>query len=1213
MNPGAVTSMETLGAVLLNRWTASFAGMAIACTIGWYLGPLIPGLQSELARALAILVLVLLWAGINGVISLRRRRRDRRLAEQVGDAGPADAVDRQGRTAEEVEQLRAQLARALNRLRRSRRGRGYLYEQPWFVLIGPPGSGKTTALLNSGLAFPLADEGEGAALRGVGGTRLCDWWFSDEAVLIDTAGRYTTQDSDEAVDRAGWLGFLDMLRRTRTRQPLNGIVVVVALTDIALAPPEEREAHARAIRRRIKEVTDRLGLRLPVYCVFSKADRLAGFTEFFDDLSAEERTQVWGTTFPLSKGVELFAAEFRALVARISERLLERMQAERSPDRRAAIVGFPMQLASLEEALSGFLGTVFGPSRLDPAPLMRGAYFTSATQEGTPVDRITAMLSRSFGIDQKRAPSLRPVRGRSYFLGQLVEKVILGEALLVSDDPARRRRRRLRRGVAFAAIAIVSLGLSAAILLTMQRQRVAMDRVAAAMDRYRDSTGGLDLDPVRSDELPPVLPALDAARALSNTEPPAGGGFLGLSQAPKLSEGNRLAYRDALDRIMLPRLLMRLEAQMRAGFDRPDFLYQATRVYLMLGGAGPLDPDLVRGWMRLDWAARYPGPLNQPLRDALGRHLDALLAVPLPAVPLDGGLVGGARATFSRTTLAQRVYSRLRPADTANASAADPAAAVPPWTPAGALGADAARFFRRPSGRGLDTGVDGFFTVRGFREQLLARLPAASRAAADESWVLGRDERIDPSGPAMQHLQDDVVALYAADYERAWDATLDDLVLAPLPPGQTTTQALYVLASPQSPIRDMLVSITAELAPTPAPSPTPGAPAGAAGPHSPPPAPGDTAASLAQAFGPTSGGIPAVPPPGAAIAQHFAALRAFTGDRGAGAPLSGVLRLISELQNELTRLAPDGGGTQAAIAANGDPAHLLAAEADRQPIPVSRWLKQIAAAGGAAVNGGAKGAASAAFNGADGAGDLCRQVVSNHFPFDPDAGTDAPLDDFVHLMAPGGALAGFYDAQVKPFVSEGQTWKASPVAGIAPPVTPASLASFQKAAVIRQNFFPTGTATLAVRFDVSFLSATPNTRPTLALGRTAIVAPAPPAAPQPAKRGAPPPPPPSPTLAAVPASVTWPGDDGMQLVRVSFDAAPAARAFPIEQRGPWALFRLLDLATVTSQGDGGDGGGGNYDVVFRSGTAEARYRFHAQSAHDPFGGPRLSDFRCPTV
>ena len=57
------------------------------------------------------------------------------------------------------------------------------------VLVAPPGAGKTTALVNSGLKFPLSRGATPAAVAGVGGTRYCDWWFTEDAVLIDTAGR----------------------------------------------------------------------------------------------------------------------------------------------------------------------------------------------------------------------------------------------------------------------------------------------------------------------------------------------------------------------------------------------------------------------------------------------------------------------------------------------------------------------------------------------------------------------------------------------------------------------------------------------------------------------------------------------------------------------------------------------------------------------------------------------------------------------------------------------------------------------------------------------------------------------------------------------------------------------------------------------------------------------------------------------------------------
>ena len=111
-----------------------------------------------------------------------------------------DAARELSATGEEAAAVGATLTRALALLKQGSR-RGTLAELPWYAIIGPPGAGKTTALLNAGLTFTLAEQMGQAAIAGVGGTRLCEWWFTDRAVLIDTAGRYTTQDSDAAVDK----------------------------------------------------------------------------------------------------------------------------------------------------------------------------------------------------------------------------------------------------------------------------------------------------------------------------------------------------------------------------------------------------------------------------------------------------------------------------------------------------------------------------------------------------------------------------------------------------------------------------------------------------------------------------------------------------------------------------------------------------------------------------------------------------------------------------------------------------------------------------------------------------------------------------------------------------------------------------------------------------------------------------------------------------
>ena len=189
-------------------------------------------------------------------------------------------------TAEAV-QLRERFEEAVATLKQKRRSGHSLYDLPWYVIIGAPGSGKTTALVNSGLKFPLEQRCGKGALRGVGGTRNCDWWFTDEAVFLDTAGRYTTQDSDAASDSAGWAEFLALLRKYRKRRPVNGVILTISAQDLMTqgrTRPRRRTSRRRAAGW--SELNRELHIQLPVYVMVTKCDLVAGFTEYFDDLAA---------------------------------------------------------------------------------------------------------------------------------------------------------------------------------------------------------------------------------------------------------------------------------------------------------------------------------------------------------------------------------------------------------------------------------------------------------------------------------------------------------------------------------------------------------------------------------------------------------------------------------------------------------------------------------------------------------------------------------------------------------------------------------------------------------------------------------------------------------------------------------------------------------------------------------------------------------------
>ena len=172
----------------------------ILSVAAWYFAPYIGTddwhpFASLTARIVTIACIWVFFMAIMLTVFLVRRHRAKKMTEEMAEA--ADPVE-DDVVGEEIGELRGKFKAAMAELRKSKNGKKHLNELPWYVMIGPPGAGKTTAIVNSGLQFPLADKMGKAAVGGVGGTRNCDWWFTNEAVLIDTAGRYTTQEMEDA-------------------------------------------------------------------------------------------------------------------------------------------------------------------------------------------------------------------------------------------------------------------------------------------------------------------------------------------------------------------------------------------------------------------------------------------------------------------------------------------------------------------------------------------------------------------------------------------------------------------------------------------------------------------------------------------------------------------------------------------------------------------------------------------------------------------------------------------------------------------------------------------------------------------------------------------------------------------------------------------------------------------------------------------------------
>ena len=191
--------------------------------------------------------------------------------------------------------------------------------------------------------------------------------------------------------------------------------------------------------------------------------------------------------------------------------MLERVHQEPDVERRRLIYGFPQQMASLREVAREFLDEIFRPSRLEARPLLRGVYFTSGTQDGTPIDRLLGVMAGRFGLSRQAVTAFSDA-GRSYFLTRLVREVMFGEAALVGLDRKVERRQRWTWIGAYATAAAVLLSLTGVWTASYFGNRLMIAEAHETALRYQGQYAELTKRGPQDTDLTAILPALETLR-----------------------------------------------------------------------------------------------------------------------------------------------------------------------------------------------------------------------------------------------------------------------------------------------------------------------------------------------------------------------------------------------------------------------------------------------------------------------------------------------------------------------------------------------------------------------------------------------------------------------------------------------------------------------------------------------------------------------------
>ena len=431
-----------------------------------------------------IVVAILLWFAYQ---RWKTRKRAKLLRGQLSahSATAPNAISDPASRAK-LDDLRQNFSRGLDKFNSAGKD---LYSLPWYVVCGEPGSGKTEAVRHCNVGFPpgLQDE-----MQGAGGTINMHWWFTNQAVLIDTAGKLLFQEAPPGATTE-WLEFLKLLRKARPGCPINGLLLVIPSESLVRDTFEEIQRKAGKIAQQLDTIQRTLDVRFPVFVLITKCDLINGFREFFSGIKDPQlQHQMTGWSNPESLDTP-FAPEtvdrhLDEVVQRTSRRRLGLMRdpVPADPGRSRmddvdALFALPASIAALGPRLRKYLETIFVPGEWSSKPLfLRGIYFTSALTEGSALD---AELATALGMPVDQLPEGKAwERERSYFLRDLFVQKIFKEKGLVtraSNTSKLLKRRRQYVGGAFV------LGLVMILVVSYLGSKTLKSSVAGELDYWR--------------------------------------------------------------------------------------------------------------------------------------------------------------------------------------------------------------------------------------------------------------------------------------------------------------------------------------------------------------------------------------------------------------------------------------------------------------------------------------------------------------------------------------------------------------------------------------------------------------------------------------------------------------------------------------------------------------------------------------------------------
>jgi GTP-binding protein EngB required for normal cell division len=447
------------------KWVIGVTGIGALVGAG-----VVAGRSSGTMLLIFLLILVgLLLLLVGGFMLwnyLQKKKQNARLSGSLKGSTTAVVPGMSATDLAKLDNLRKKFQEGIEAFRS--RGKD-IYSLPWYVIIGEPGSGKTEAVRHCNVGFPPGmHEGENdTGYMGAGGTINMNWWFTNHAVLLDTAGRLVFEDVKPG-ESSEWKEFLKLLKKNRSNCPINGLFLVIPSDSLIKDSADQIAAKAGKIAQQLDVIQRILDFRFPVYVVVTKSDKINGFREFFESVTEpqlQHQMMGWSNPLPLDSSFkpELVDAHLTQVSERLRRRRLGLMRdpipggTNRRIDELDSLYALPNSLSMLAPRLRRYLETIFMPGQWSAKPLfLRGIYFTSSMREGSSLDQ---ELAETLGISADELPEGKVwERDRAYFLRDVfMEKAFKEKGLVTrasNTSSLLRKRRVFIYASCFIALAI---------------------------------------------------------------------------------------------------------------------------------------------------------------------------------------------------------------------------------------------------------------------------------------------------------------------------------------------------------------------------------------------------------------------------------------------------------------------------------------------------------------------------------------------------------------------------------------------------------------------------------------------------------------------------------------------------------------------------------------------------------------------------------------